>query len=283
MQIFEKTGTLIQNVAAVKQQGFTIAFIPTMGALHRGHLSLIEQAQGEGIKTVVSIFVNPTQFTNASDLKNYPRTIDSDIEKLKSVNTDIVFIPSIDEMYPEGVDEKAKQQFDFGELENVMEGKFRPGHFKGVAQVVSRLFEIVNPDKAYFGEKDFQQLAVIRQLVKQKNYPIKITGCATMREEDGLAMSSRNALLNAADRKEAPRISEGLFFIRENRKKYSLHELKQKAIGMIEESRLLKVEYLEIADEETLQPVNDWSNTKKLRAFASVIAGNVRLIDNVGL
>jgi pantoate--beta-alanine ligase len=283
MEVFEKSENLKQATSGWKRQGFTIAFVPTMGALHPGHLSLVRQARAEKTKTVVSIFVNPTQFTNANDLKNYPRTVESDIEKLKFVNTDIVFIPSLEEIYPSGADEKEKQQYNFGELENVMEGKFRPGHFKGVAQVVSKLFEIVQPDKAYFGEKDFQQLAVIRQLVKQKKYPIEIIGCETVREEDGLAMSSRNALLTEDFRREAPQIAKALFFIRINRNQYALSELKQEAIDRIEASGKLKVEYLEITDEETLQAVSDWNDSKHLRAFASVKAGNVRLIDNVGL
>jgi pantoate--beta-alanine ligase len=283
MQVLEKSEILRQAISVLKKQGFEIAFIPTMGALHKGHLSLVEQAKGEKTKTVVSIFVNPTQFTNANDLKNYPRTVEADIEKLKSVNADIIFIPSVEEMYPQGMDENDKEQYNFGALENVMEGKFRPGHFKGVAQVVSKLFEMVKPDKAYFGEKDFQQLAVIRLLVKQKNLLIEIIGCATMREADGLAMSSRNALLTDEDRKDAPLISKALFFIRDNQKNYSLNEIKKKALEMIEESGRLKVEYLEIAGEETLQPAMDWNASKQLRAFASVQAGNVRLIDNVSL
>jgi pantoate--beta-alanine ligase len=283
MEVVEKAAELAEMLEAFRKQRFDIAFVPTMGALHKGHLSLIEQAKDKNTKTVVSIFVNPTQFTNPHDLKNYPRTVRSDLEKLKSADTDVVFIPSVDEMYPEGNAENQKEDFDFNELEEVMEGKFRPGHFKGVAQVVSKLFEIVKPDKAYFGEKDFQQLAIIRQLVKQKKYPIEIIGCETIREADGLAMSSRNALLTEEHRKDAPLISKALFFIRDNSRQYALNEIKKKAIEMIEESGRLKVEYLEIADEEKLQPALNWNEAKHLRAFVSVKAGNVRLIDNVGL
>jgi pantoate--beta-alanine ligase len=285
MEVVEKAKDLAEMLNSYRKTGWSIAFVPTMGALHQGHLTLVEKAAAARTKTVVSIFVNPTQFTNPDDLKNYPRTVEADLEKLKSVNADVVFIPSAEEMYPsgmEGMNEKEKQEYNFGELENVMEGRFRPGHFKGVAQVVSKLFEMVKPDKAYFGEKDFQQLAVIRQLVKQKNYAIEIIGCETVREQDGLAMSSRNTLLTEENRKEAHAISKALFFIRDNRKDYSLDDIRRTAIKMIEESGTLHVEYLEIAEEETLQPVNEW-NDKKLRAFASVKAGNVRLIDNVAL
>jgi len=281
MQVIEKIKDLQEKIASFKQKGEKIGFVPTMGALHNGHLSLLERAKKENEKAVVSIFVNPTQFNNADDLKNYPRTLESDLAKIKPLNVDFVFAPSVDEMYPKtGV---AEPDLDFGKLENVMEGKFRPGHFKGVAQVVSRLFEIVNPDKAYFGEKDFQQLAVIRELVKRKKYPIEIIGCPTVREEDGLAMSSRNALLTDVYRSEAARISKALFFIRDNWIEFEVDEIKEKAIAMIEESGKLKTEYLEIADEETLLPIKTWTDATRLRCFAAVQAGNVRLIDNVPL
>jgi pantoate--beta-alanine ligase len=280
MDVVEKAKDLAEMLNSYRKQGWAVAFVPTMGALHAGHLSLVKQAAGPKTKTVVSIFVNPTQFTNPDDLKKYPRTIEADLEKLKSVNVDIVFTPTVAEMYPEGMEDKS--EYDFGELETVMEGKFRPGHFKGVAQVVSKLFELVKPDKAYFGEKDFQQLAVIRQLVKQKNYPIEIIGCETIRENDGLAMSSRNALLTDEYRKEAPVISQTLLFIRDNIRHYTVKDMKYKAISLIEGSGKLKVEYIEIANADTLQPVLRWSQGN-MRAFVSVKAGNVRLIDNVAL
>jgi pantoate--beta-alanine ligase len=282
MQVIERVKDLIEKREAYKRAGESIGFVPTMGALHKGHVSLVAQSKKENKRTIVSIFVNPTQFTNQNDLKNYPRTLNSDLDKLKPLNVDIVFAPAVDEMYSKE-DANNKVDFDFGEMENVMEGKYRPGHFKGVAQIVSKLFEMVKPDKAYFGEKDFQQLAVIRQLTKQKKYAIEIIGCATVREADGLAMSSRNALLTEEHRMEAAKISKALFFIRDNRKTFQVDELKQKAINMIEESGKLKTEYLEIADEETLKPINDWNDAKHVRAFASVKAGNVRLIDNVPL
>jgi pantoate--beta-alanine ligase len=281
MQVVEKIKELKGKLASFKQKGEKIGFVPTMGALHNGHLSLMERAKKENEKAVVSIFVNPTQFNNADDLKNYPRTLDSDLTKIKPLNVDFVFTPAVEEMYPKA--EVSEPGLDFGRLENVMEGKFRPGHFKGVAQVVSRLFEIVNPDKAYFGEKDFQQLVIIRELVKKKNYPIEIIGCPTIREEDGLAMSSRNALLTDEYRREAARISKALFFIRDNYREFEVEEIKQKAIIMIEESGKLKTEYLEIADEETLQPVKNRTDASRLRCFAAVQAGKVRLIDNVPL
>jgi pantoate--beta-alanine ligase len=268
-------------ISALKASGKKIGFVPTMGALHQGHLTLAERAKRENDSVVVSIFVNPTQFNNAGDLKKYPRTLEADKQLLNNIGTDILFFPSTEEMYPPG--ESRDKSYDFGTLENVMEGKHRPGHFKGVAQVVSKLFSIVNPDKAYFGEKDFQQLAIIRELVKKMNSGIKVIGCPTVREINGLAMSSRNMLLNTDERKRAAGISSALFFVRDNLKNFSVQEIKQKAIDKITSATEGNVEYLEIADENTLQPVDEWNNSKPLRVFTAVKLGNVRLIDNVPL
>jgi len=281
MVVFSKKSDLIASVSSLKALKSHIGFVPTMGALHEGHLPLIRKAKQENEVVVASIFVNPTQFNNPDDLKNYPRTLDADQIMLKQVNTDILFFPSVEEMYPD--DEIKNEKFDFGELENVMEGKHRPGHFNGVALIVSKLFNIVNPDIAYFGEKDFQQLAIIRALVKQIKSPVKIIGCPTVREPDGLAMSSRNTLLSIQERKAAPEISKALFFVGSNWNNFSVAEIKQKAIQQIEKPGMMKVEYLEIADEETLQPVSDWSSSKPARCFTAVQLGKVRLIDNVPL
>ena len=281
MIIFDKTDNLKDKLAELKASGLKIGFVPTMGALHQGHISLIEKAKSENDQVVASIFVNPTQFNNPDDLKNYPRTFELDKDKLETANTDILFCPSVEEIYPPN--ENNNDVYDFGSLEKVMEGAHRPGHFRGVAQVVSRLFRIVNPDTAYFGEKDFQQLAIIRALVKKMNAKIKICGCETVRESDGLAMSSRNILLTEAERNEASKLSIALFFVRDHQKDFSIKDIKQKAIDVIQESRMMQVEYLEIADEETLQPAVDWNFSKRLRTFVAAKLGKVRLIDNVSL
>jgi pantoate--beta-alanine ligase len=278
MEVFDKKTDLIAVLADRRTSKKKIGFVPTMGALHQGHLSLVEACHKENDVVVVSIFVNPTQFNNPDDLRNYPRTIETDKTFLQKARTDLLFIPSVEEIYP-AVDTE-NEMYDFGLLEQVMEGKHRPGHFKGVAQVVSKLFKIVNPDVAYFGEKDFQQLVIIRELVKKMNSSIRITGCATVRESDGLAMSSRNTLLAPQERKEASMISQALFYIRDHWIQSASKELRQKAIGMIEHSGMMKVEYLEVAD-ESLQPADEKAATKPLRCFTAVKIGKVRLIDNV--
>ena len=281
MIICQTVSELNQKREEFRKSGQSLGFVPTMGALHDGHLSLIKRSKEENSKTAVSVFVNPTQFNNPDDLIRYPRTPEKDSGLLESVQTDLAFFPDEDQIYPDGRSEN--ESFDFGNLERVMEGRFRPGHFKGVAQVVSRLFEIVNPRAAYFGEKDFQQLAIIRELVRIKKYDIEIVGCPTVREHDGLAMSSRNLLLTPEMRTEAAKISQALFYVRSHQKKMGVEELKQKAIEMISGSGTLKVEYLEIAEEKTLQPVNEWNDKIKLRCLTAVQAGNIRLIDNVQL
>jgi pantoate--beta-alanine ligase len=281
MILFNKQADLSDFISNQRNSRKKIGFVPTMGALHDGHLALIRRAKAETDVVVVSIFVNPTQFNNADDLKNYPRTFESDEKKLIGVQTDVLFFPSVEEMYPTG--EEVNKVYDFGTLENVMEGKHRPGHFKGVAQIVSKLFRIVNPDRAYFGEKDFQQLAVIRELVKKLNSAVKIIGCPTIRESDGLAMSSRNVLLTEDERKRAPGIAKALFFVRSNWKQFSLKEIQERAIHEIESATGGIVEYLEVADEENLQPVHQADFSKPLRVFTAVKLGKVRLIDNVPL
>jgi pantoate--beta-alanine ligase len=276
MFIFQKINDL-QNF--LNKEGKKIGFVPTMGALHYGHISLIERAKKENELVVASIFVNPTQFNNPADLLNYPRTPENDLKMLEENGTDVLFIPSIEEMYPSKSLEEIK--LNIGRLGEVMEGVFRPGHFNGVVQIVSRLFNIVKPDKAYFGEKDFQQLSVIRFMVKSLMYNVQIVACPTIREKNGLAMSSRNLKLSEEGKQEAEKISRALYFIKDNREKYTPAEIKHKAIEMIESTGRLKTEYIEIADDETLEPISDWNESKNPRSFAAVFCEGIRLIDNM--
>jgi pantoate--beta-alanine ligase len=257
-------------------------FVPTMGALHDGHLSLVSAATEECRIVTVSIFVNPTQFNDNEDLKNYPRTIDKDIALLSKVlrENDIVFIPETDEIYPE----KDDRVFSFGNLEKVMEGIHRPGHFNGVAQVVSRLFEIVNPDIAFFGQKDFQQLTIIRELIRQTGNRIKIKGCPIVREPDGLAMSSRNQLLEPAVRKNAGVIYKTISAAANLANKLEIADIKEYVAAHINNIPEFKVEYFEIADDRELLPLMKKSDLKRDRKYFGCIAvkaGKIRLIDNI--
>ncbi|MFN4233624.1 MAG: pantoate--beta-alanine ligase [Bacteroidia bacterium] len=255
-----------------------IGFVPTMGALHKGHISLIDKARNENDIVICSIFVNPTQFNDPTDLEKYPRTPESDSELLKNAGCDVLFSPSIEEMYPE----KDTRVFDFGGIDKVMEGKFRPGHFNGVAQIVTKLFDLIKPHNAYFGKKDFQQLTIIKHIVKTLNIPVNIIACETVREEDGLAMSSRNVRLNEEERKQATYISKALFFIKDNANNFDLEELKVKALSILAPHSLIKLEYLEIVDTETLLPVNKINAGRTVACIAAFV-GNVRLIDNISL
>lgn len=259
--------------------GHSIGFVPTMGALHQGHISLVNQSKKENDFTLVSIFVNPTQFNNQQDLKKYPRTEEKDAQLLEEAGVDILFIPSVEEMYPQ---ETTSQIFDFNGLENQMEGKFRPGHFDGVATIVRKFFEIIQPDRAYFGEKDFQQLRIIEELVKKLNIQTQIVPVAIMREPDGLAMSSRNMRLSEEMRAEAPEI----YRILKNAKLYlkdnSIADTKKFVSEAFAQTQL-QLEYFEIADEQTLTSAAEKSKTQKLRAFVAVFADEIRLIDNLGL
>ena len=259
-----------------------LGFVPTMGALHEGHLSLVKNAAAECPLVVVSIYVNPTQFNDKEDLKRYPRTPDADLKLLDTVlrEGDLVFTPSDSEIYPT----EDKRVFHFGNLDNVMEAKRRPGHFNGVAQVVSRLFEIVKPDIAYFGQKDFQQVAVIRELVRQLNYHIKISSNPIVREPDGLAMSSRNRLLELHIRKDAPVIFETISRAAEMIVERDIPEIKKYVTGNINERKGFEVEYFEIADERELMTVESRKEMKKGKKYFGCIAvkaGNIRLIDNI--
>ena len=260
-----------------KADGLSIGFVPTMGALHRGHISLLEQSIKENDINVVSIFINPIQFNNKQDLEKYPRTLEDDCKKLEEAGCDIVFAPSAGEMYPEEV----KEHYDFGQLEKVMEGEHRPGHFNGVAVVVKRLFDICMPHKAYFGEKDFQQLAIIKALVEQENMPLEIIGCPIIREEDGLAMSSRNVRLSPQERSIAPEIFKSLNWIKQQAGDRSIGEIVILAEEKLNAMPGMKVEYICIADEDTLMPVQNWDEADNIRAFIALFMGDVRLIDNL--
>ncbi len=255
----------------------SIGLVPTMGALHAGHISLVNLAINENQKVVVSIFVNPTQFNDPKDLERYPRNLEADLKLLEKTGCHIVFAPDVNEVYPE----RDTRKFDFGELETIMEGKHRPGHFNGVAQVVSKLFDIVKPDKAYFGLKDFQQLAIIKNMVKQLNIPVEIVSGPIVREESGLAMSSRNELLSAEERKNAAIISESLFKAKELSGQKSVQELVKWIEENINKNSFLTVEYVEIVDSEKLQPIKNWNEKNTKVACVAVNCGKVRLIDNM--
>ena len=250
-----------------------------MGALHAGHLSLVKEARRDSDTVVVSIFVNPTQFNDKGDLRRYPRTPEADIKLLEEAGADILFMPTIEEIYPE----PDTRVFDFGKLDKVMEGATRPGHFNGVAQVVSRLFEIVNPDKAYFGEKDFQQIAVIREMVRQTGVDVEIINCPIVRDADGLALSSRNALLDTAHRKAAPAIFRALRAGVENMGGMDPRQVESLVTDAIEREPLLKVIYFEIVNGRTLHRVDSWEDAGEdgLRGCVAVQAGPIRLIDNI--
>jgi len=277
MQIVKQINDLRKILNEKRENGLSIGFVPTMGALHKGHLSLVEKAGQQTRFVVVSIFVNPTQFNDQADLERYPRDLMKDVDLLDSSSCQLVFAPEPDEIYPE----PDTRQFNFGLLEQVMEGKFRPGHFNGVAQVVSRLFEIVQPDKAFFGQKDFQQLAIIREMVRRLNLPVEIVACPIVREDDGLAMSSRNMLLNPWQRMNAVHISATLFEAANKTGELSVEELCQWVINRINENEFLNTEYFEIVNELTLLPVTSWDDPGSKVGCIAVHCGKIRLIDNL--
>ena len=260
-----------------RKAGKKIGFVPTMGALHEGHASLVRRAVAENEIVVVSVFVNPTQFNDKNDLLKYPRTLEADCELLEKEGTAYVFAPSVEEIYPE----PDTRQFSYAPLDTVMEGKFRPGHFNGVCQVVSKLFMMVEPDVAYFGEKDFQQLAIIREMVKQMNFPLQIVGCPIVREADGLALSSRNARLSDEQRKQALEISQTLFKSQEYAASHTLEETQQFVEESIAAAEGLELEYFEIVDGMTLQKIASWEDTDYVVGCITVFCGEVRLIDNI--
>jgi pantoate--beta-alanine ligase len=261
-------------------KNFTIGFVPTMGALHNGHLSLIKESIKNNQITVASIFVNPTQFNKKEDLENYPRTLESDLSMLEGVSCDIAFIPSIEEIYADTV---SANHFEFDGLEIQMEGKFRKGHFNGVGTIVKKLFEIVTPTNAYFGEKDFQQLQIIRKMVQKNQLPVSVIGCPTFREENGLAMSSRNQLLSEKEKEKGAIIYEILHEVKQLIDKKSIEKINSWVAAQFDENPLFELEYFVIADEETLIPASTISSNKNYRAFIAVHADKVRLIDTMSL
>ncbi|MDR1544214.1 MAG: pantoate--beta-alanine ligase [Prevotellaceae bacterium] len=280
MIILKTQNAIIEQIIEVKSAGKTIGFVPTMGALHQGHLALVKKCVAENDVAIVSIFVNPTQFNNADDLACYPRNLDADAALLENAGCKIVFAPNVNEIYNEQ-EIKKPFEFDFQGLDTVMEGVFRPNHFNGVVQIVSKLFLLVQPDRAYFGEKDFQQLAIIRLMTKTLNFPVKIVGCPIIREESGLAFSSRNALLTEKEREIAAHIYAVLTESKTFFNHTSVEELKSCVTAAIERKEPLKVEYFEIIDGNTLQNIEKWENSDYIIGCLTVYCGKVRLIDNI--
>lgn len=277
MKIVNSIQELKRYLAEERQHNKQIGFVPTMGALHNGHLSLVKRCVEENDVCVVSIFVNPTQFNDKNDLATYPRTLDKDSALLEPVGCDYVFAPTETEMYPE----PDTRTFDFGTVSAVMEGARRPGHFNGVAQIVSKLFYAVEPDNAYFGEKDFQQIAVIRAMVKQLNIPVKINACPILREDDGLALSSRNVRLTPEQRQKAPLIARTLKESTNFATGKSVQETIDYVVNTINADPVMRVEYYEIVDGITMESIKDWSDTEYAVGCITVYCGEVRLIDNV--
>lgn len=281
MQVFNNKADLNNYLSSICSTNSTIGFVPTMGALHNGHLSLLTKSTQNNSQTVVSIFVNPTQFNNPEDLAKYPRTLDNDIEKVKSVSdTIIIYAPTVEDIYNGNT---KSNHFNFDGLENQMEGKFRPGHFDGVGTVVKRLFEIIQPTNAYFGEKDFQQLQIVKKLVDKENIPVHIIGCAIFREANGLAMSSRNERLSIDEKKDAAIIFKTLGDAKKLFGTKTVREVSEYVESVFKKMPLFDLEYFEIADEKTLVTCKRKSKTKKYRAFIAVFVNNIRLIDTISL
>ena len=277
MNIYKTAEELRSFVTEERKQGHRIAFVPTMGALHEGHLSLVRRALKENDCCIVSVFVNPTQFNNPRDLETYPRTLDADSRLLASIGTTALFAPEVETIYPE----PDTRVFHVGAVAEVMEGKYRPGHFNGVMQVVSRLFDLVQPDCAYFGEKDFQQIAVLRAMAREIKSPVEIIACPIVREEDGLARSSRNTLLSEEGRVQAPNIYRILSESRTWSKELSPKAVIERATQLLDAIPTLRVEYFEIVDADTLQPITRWEDSPKPHGCITVYCGEVRLIDNI--
>lgn len=274
MLIYKSVNELQQFLTENKHK--TIGFVPTMGALHQGHLSLIQASQQKADVTICSIFVNPIQFNKQEDLDNYPRNVETDVLKLESVNCEVLFLPSVEEMYPN----KKYKNFEFGSLAEVMEGEHRPGHFNGVANVIERFFEIIRPNYAFFGEKDFQQLAIVKALTKQLELKTEIVGCPILREDSGLAMSSRNERLSTTQKNDAAIIFEALTFIKKNHLQHTIAEHKSYFAKTIL-AKNMELEYIEFADGNTLQTIQNFNDTDYCVVFIAVHVGKVRLIDNV--
>lgn len=277
MKVVRTISELKSLISGFKKEGKQVGLVPTMGALHAGHMSLVSRARKENDIVAVSVFVNPTQFNNKEDLRTYPRTEEQDCALLEAAGCDVVFVPSVEEIYPE----EDTRVFDLGPVAEVMEGKFRPGHFNGVAQIVSKLFSFVEPDKAYFGEKDFQQIAVIRRMVELEGFKLEIVSCPIKREDDGLAQSSRNVRLSEEQRKIAPNIYRVL---KESCNFASNHTVAETVAMVTEELNKLpqfEVEYYEIVNGLTMQPVENWNDAPYVVGCITVYCGDVRLIDNI--
>ena len=273
---------VVETIKELKQElekynSKNIGFVPTMGALHDGHISLVKRSVEENDVTVVSVFVNPTQFNDKADLERYPRTEEADKKLLDAAGCDIVFMPKVEEMYPE----EDTRVFNFGCIETVMEGKYRPGHFNGVAQIVSKLFYAVEPTRSYFGEKDFQQVAIIRDMVRQLNLPVEIIACPIIREESGLARSSRNELLSAEERKKAALISEVLSKSVNFAKEMSVEEVKNWVCEQFTHDEVFKMDYYDIVDGNSLQSVSSWEDSDYIVGCIAIYCGKIRLIDNI--
>lgn len=279
MKVFDTKKDLETALDAVRAAGKKIGLVPTMGALHEGHASLVKRSVEENDVTVVSIFVNPTQFNDKNDLENYPRTLEADCRLLENLGANFVFAPSVSEVYPE----KDTRTFSYPPTDTVMEGSRRPGHFNGVCQIVSKLFYIVRPDNAYFGEKDFQQIAVIRAMINDLHLPVKLQPCPIVREDSGLALSSRNALLTESEHKTATCISHALFNSVEYAKTHTVQETHDLVVGALNATKGLRVEYFEIVNGYTLLPVNSWDDAPYIVGCITVFCGDrpVRLIDNI--
>lgn len=276
MLVLHKISEIEALITLQKQKGNTIGFVPTMGALHPGHISLINYSKQQTNFTVCSIFVNPTQFNNASDLKHYPRTPEADIKLLEEAGCDVLYMPDVKDVYPEN----DTRQFNFGYLDTILEGAKRPGHFNGVGQVVSILLEGIKPHKAFFGSKDYQQVMVVKSLVKQLNLPVEIIPCPILREADGLAMSSRNVRLNEQERLEAAAIPEMMKLGNQILKLYGIAEAKKYINSVVATIPNMKLEYYEVCDAETLELLSEFNPAKKAVSLIAVFVGNIRLIDN---
>ncbi|MFD1629651.1 pantoate--beta-alanine ligase [Pseudopedobacter beijingensis] len=276
MKIVDTKAELAVVIGQLRAKGLSIGLVPTMGALHNGHLSLVKQSRQKADVTVVSIFVNPTQFDNKEDLQNYPRPIDQDILQLEQNGCDVLFMPEVAEMYETG----ESWDYEVGDLDSKLEGEFRPGHYKGVTQIVYKLFDAVKPDMAFFGQKDYQQYLVINKMVRDFSLPVNLVLCNIVREPDGLAMSSRNVRLNAEERKTSVVLYEALLFIKQHFYEYTFAELQHKAEQLFDTNPLLQLEYIKICDLNTLEEINT-KEAKNLIVLVACYVGNVRLIDNM--
>lgn len=282
MKILRTVSELRDYVGMLRRDGKTIGLVPTMGALHEGHLSLARRAVADNDAAIASVFVNPTQFNNPTDLATYPRKEEDDFRLLETAGMAAVFAPSVEEIYPDGVEaSKGSKTFDLGKVAEVMEGRFRPGHFQGVAQIVSMLLEMASPTRAYFGEKDFQQIAVIRRMVATEGIDVEIVSCPIRRADDGLALSSRNALLNAEQRKAAPEIYRTLAESVDYSRSHSVSATHDMVVEHLDAQQGFRVEYFEIVDGITLQPVADWNDSEYIVGCITVYCGDIRLIDNI--